>query len=105
MGVRDLAYLLGSCLSEQELQAFADQLLNYYFIELFESLRLKHGAREFSSELEKDISREWRRLWPVCFADFERFLNGWSPGGGWQRSGYTKRMTNQVIQDIEAGRL
>ena len=104
MGVRDLAYLLGSCLSEQELQQHADNLLNYYFLELFESLRARFAAQEFTQELETEISREWRRLWPVCFADFERFLGGWSPGYG-RRTGYTKRMTDQVLKDIEDGKL
>jgi Ser/Thr protein kinase RdoA (MazF antagonist) len=64
VGVRDLAYLLSSCLSEKELECDAENLLNFYF-------NLLNGPKE--------VELAWRKLWPICWADFERFLSGWAP--------------------------
>lgn len=84
IGVRDLAYLLGSCLNDDKLNEFADELLDYYFAQL--------GAAP-------DVEREWRMLWPFCFADFERFLAGWSNRQK-KHTGYTKQMLDETIQAL-----
>ena len=79
-GLKDVAYFLGSCLGDQALQQTADQWLDVYFHAL---------AR---SELEA----AWRPVWPHAWADFERFLAGWSPGH-WKRSGFAAGMTERAL--------
>lgn len=73
VGVKDLAYFLGSCLTENECEAHEQELLDYYFHELLAKVKLSHIQLE---ALEKD----WRQLYPVAWADFNRFLEGWMPG-------------------------
>ncbi|KAJ8605084.1 hypothetical protein CTAYLR_000356 [Chrysophaeum taylorii] len=85
IGVRDLAYLLGSCWSEKQLASSADETLDLYF------RHLDGGP---------DLEREWRALWPVCFADFDRFLKGWCPGGHWKRNTYTSRLAQLAIASL-----
>jgi len=53
VGVVDLAYFLGSCLNGEELETKGQALLDHYFNSLSTA---------------------------IAWADFERFLQGWSPG-------------------------
>lgn len=73
-GMKDIAYLLGSCLSSEELGLWEEELLKHYFIQL-ECLLEKHYPHlEF-----KELEEEWRFLYPFAWADFQRFLLGWMP--------------------------
>ena len=47
------------------------------------------------NELEKD----WRPLYKVAWADFHRFMKGWSPGH-WKLSDYSERVTREVIKNL-----
>ena len=74
-GIKDLVYLLGSCFNDERLFKHAESLLNYYFRQL--SLALQHYqiACDFRA-----LETEWRLLYSLAWADFHRFLQGWSPG-------------------------
>jgi len=73
-GMKDFIYLLGSCLSESECQTHWGQLLDAYFV------KLKMCLAELNSELEiKALEQEWRFAFELAWADFQRFLEGWSP--------------------------
>lgn len=84
-GLQDVAYFIGSCLSERDCVAHADALLDYYFEVLG---RLSHGVEE-----------EWRALWPIAWADFARFMSGWAPGFD-ARRGYAGRMTQLALEEF-----
>lgn len=74
VGVKDLAYFLGSCLCDDDLTALHDELLSYYFSEL------KKGLSRYGKEVNfSDLEKEWRMLYSYANADFHRFLQGWSP--------------------------
>lgn len=73
-GVKDVAYLLGSCLTSDQLEAWADQLWDVYFASLKEALLAQEG--DWKPEA---IEAEWRQLVPLAWADFHRFLLGWMP--------------------------
>ncbi|MFN3199532.1 MAG: phosphotransferase [Bradymonadia bacterium] len=83
-GMKDLAYLLSSCLTEHELLVQADGLVDVYF----EHLRSALDGRDFDLDA---LEAEWRRLYPVAWADFARFLSGWAPHH-WKLHGYTEQM-------------
>ena len=72
VGVKDVAYFLSSCLSSDQCFEHEDLFLNYYFNSL--------NSRILKSDNYKRVEEEWRWLYPYAWADFERFLEGWSPG-------------------------
>jgi len=89
-GVRDLAYLLGSLLSDAELFRAADPLADRYFA------RLRAGLPADADGAA--VEAEWRALLPVAWADFERFLAGWAPG---HRSGpYAAAQTRAALRAL-----
>jgi hypothetical protein len=88
-GMKDLAYFVGSCFRDDEAEKMEDEVLGFYFAEL----RSQLGDR--SDELEAD----WRPLYRAAWADFHRFLKGWSPGH-WKLSGYSERVTREVIANL-----
>lgn len=73
VGVKDLAYFIGSCFTDEECELYENELLNYYFDELRNAL-YKKDFKEAD-----DLEKEWRELYPVAWADFNRFLLGWLP--------------------------
>lgn len=88
-GMKDLAYFVGSCLNEQESERYEDKILDSYFSYLQSELESPNGALE----------KEWRALYRVAWADFHRFLKGWSPGH-WKINTYSERITHQVINSL-----
>ena len=69
-GMKDLVYFLGSCLTELECEKHEDELLEYYF-----RILKKETAHVDVEALEQ----EWRSMYALAWADFTRFLLGWSP--------------------------
>jgi hypothetical protein len=87
VGVKDVAYFLGSALNEDDQVNYSEHCLEVYFNALARAL--KNRCSEITSVYESapilNISEipllisEWRRLYPIACADFHRFLAGWSP--------------------------
>jgi len=94
-GMKDLAYFLGSCLREDECEAMEGRLLDYYFFRLRECL-----SRDKPTTDGDALEKEWRDLYDVAWADFHRFLKGWSPGH-WKINSYSERLSSQVIERLQ----
>ena len=93
-GMKDLIYFLGSCLSEDECETHNEALLNLYFSNLKTAIEEEALTIDF-----KELETEWRALFPVAWADFHRFLKGWSPGH-WKINSYSERITREVIEQL-----
>lgn len=85
-GMKDVAYFFSSCLTSRECERRADDLLDVYFEHLGAALRERDFV-EFDA-----LEAEWRALYPFAWADFLRFLAGWSPGH-WKIDRYSERLT------------
>lgn len=94
-GIKDVAYLISSCLSDQEAERFEESLLNFYFDQLRKALSEIHPEIPFA-----DLELEWRELYTYAWADFCRFLQGWSPGH-WKLNAYSNRITQSVIKKLD----
>jgi thiamine kinase-like enzyme len=95
-GMKDVAYLIDSCLDEAESEAREQQLLDSYFEQLEHALA-RSGKRIDAAALH----RSWRALYPVAWTDFFRFMQGWSPGH-WQDHRYSQRLAREVLEALEA---
>jgi hypothetical protein len=93
-GMKDLAYFVGSCFRDEEAEEMEEAVLDYYFIQI--SLHLAKGR---SVILGEELEKDWRPLYRVAWADFHRFMKGWSPGH-WKLSDYSERVTREVIRNL-----
>ena len=81
-GMKDVAYFIGSALPADDCQLFEDNLLNNYFRYLKDALTCSPFAISSGlslSSLYQQLEDAWRPLYCVAWADFMRFIKGWSP--------------------------
>jgi len=95
-GMKDLSYFIGSCFHEDECEKKEVTLLEFYFHKLRDAISVQHPEID-ATEVEK----EWRTLFPVAWADFHRFLKGWSPGH-WKLNSYSDRLTRETINALSS---
>ncbi len=88
-GMKDIAYFIGSCLSETDCERLESKVLDTYFVYLHKALGKKNEALE----------KEWRSLYRVAWADFHRFLKGWCPSH-WKINSYSEHITTEVIKNL-----
>lgn len=97
-GMKDLTYFLGSCLSETDCEQQQSACLDFYFHELKNGLEKQNKPIEFSA-----LEEEWRYLFPVAWADFYRFLQGWMPSHN-KINSFSTRLTEQVLTEYSFNR-
>ena len=90
-GMKDVAYFISSCWEEDDCERYEGALLDHYFGELRAAL----NAAVDGNRLEE----EWRALYAYAWADFYRFLDGWSPGH-WKMHAYSERLTQLVLAEL-----
>ena len=93
-GMKDVAYFLSSCLHEEDLCVCEAELLGYYFEVLEKALIQYEQPIPF-----EDVHQEWSELYDYSWADFYRFLDGWSPGH-WKMHDYSENIKNKVLQAL-----
>ncbi len=105
-GMKDVAYFISSCFHEDECERKEQALLSDYFAHLRHAVQKQDAsqtaqgfvAQKGSIQFEH-VETEWRELYPVAWADFYRFLAGWSPGH-WKMHGYSWRVTQKVLAEM-----
>ncbi len=93
-GMKDVAYFLSSCMTERECEDRAEGFLDAYFAMLRDALPLAESPIDPAA-----LDVEWRALYPIAWADFYRFLAGWSPDH-WKIHGYSDRVTREVLDAL-----
>lgn len=93
-GIKDVVYLMGSCMNDDECEKYESELLDFYFKELNQALQKNNSSVNFT-ELEK----EWRYLYPIAWTDFTRFLLGWMPTHH-KLNQYSYRLMEQTIRQF-----
>lgn len=94
-GMKDVAYFVGSCLSEEDCEHFEEEILDCYFTELKEALMKYNKPIDFIA-----LEKEWKWLFPIAWTDFTRFLMGWMPTHQ-KLNGYSKLMMTRALIELE----
>ncbi|MDX2479205.1 MAG: DUF1679 domain-containing protein, partial [Desulfuromusa sp.] len=93
-GMQDVAYFIGSCLPEEECEQLESRLLDTYFTVFKSALTIFHPT------IDADVvEADWRKLFPIAWTDFHRFLKGWSPGH-WKLNAYNERLAREVVASL-----
>ncbi len=90
-GMKDLAYFMGSCLDEDECESQEAWILDDYFAALRSALAQSNNPID-----AERVEASWRYVFPIAWADFHRFLKGWSPGH-WKLNGYSEKMCRKAL--------
>jgi hypothetical protein len=91
-GMKDLIYLIGSALSSDECFKHEQELINYYFSQLKQTVE---DSIDFDS-----LEREWRPLFTIAWGDFNRFLMGWMPNHA-KLNKYSDSITSRALEQLK----
>lgn len=94
VGVKDVAYFLGSCLEPSECAARVPLHLTEYFAELRAALETRAEPVDCA-----ELEHEWRALFPLAWVDFYRFLVGWAPGS-YDPDPYSERLLTELTKTM-----
>lgn len=93
-GVKDLAYLVGSCLDNEALIKYDKQVVREYLS------FCKQAVIDYQINIDFDaFEKEVLQLYPVAWADFYRFLLGWNPDS-WKICDHMKNKAEQGLLHI-----
>ena len=95
-GMKDFVYFLGSCLTETECEKHWRDLLNLYFSSLIETLKALKTQIDIVA-----LESEWRFAFEFAWADFQRFLEGWSPDHK-KNTAFSRALTANALNKLDA---
>jgi aminoglycoside phosphotransferase (APT) family kinase protein len=93
--MQDVAMLFSSCWGASDYERHEATALEDYFKAFGDALSRIHPTLDLAA-----LEREWRALYPVACADFQRFLKGWSPGH-WKVNAHSERLTRAVLAELK----
>lgn len=96
VGVKDLAYFIGSAFNNDDLVAYEDKVLELYFEQLNRALKKYNKHTLINTE---QLEAEYRLLYPLAWADFHRFLLGWNPKS-WKVNDYMNHMSQKALSNL-----
>lgn len=96
-GMKDVMCLLDSCLSPFDVGLEGASYLDFYFLQLTAALKERSEPMDAIA-----VEKEWRQLYPVAWADYYRFLDGWAPGK-YPPEGHIEELLEKALQLLTWG--
>ncbi|MGL6261151.1 aminoglycoside phosphotransferase family protein [Vibrio sp. WXL210] len=94
--MKDVALFMSSAVPPEQCASQEQPLLDSYFA------HLRDAIRHYQPDLYPDaVEQAWRPLFAIAWADFQRFIKGWSPEH-WKINPYTEELTRRALQQLEA---
>lgn len=100
-GMKDVVMLLSSTVPVDQCETLCPALLDDYFHYLKQSIADRNAATQSDPIVFSELEAAWRPLYCIAWADFERFLMGWSPGH-WKIHAYSNLLTEQALAQLLA---
>ena len=94
-GMKDLILFISSAVKPEECEKEEKLLINTYFEAFHEAMKYYHPNIN-----SKEIEKEWRPMFAIAWADFQRFIKGWSPTH-FKINEYTEGITSKALEYLE----
>ncbi len=95
-GMKDVALFMSSAVAPEACAKMEEWILDTYF------RALKEASRHYQPELDGcEIEQEWRPLFAVAWADFQRFIKGWNPNH-YKINPYTESLTAKALAYLKS---
>ncbi|PKF60696.1 choline kinase [Psychromonas sp. psych-6C06] len=91
-GMKDVILFISSAVIPEHCAQLAPILVDHYF----EALQKATVNTEFNGQ---QLTDAWRPLYAIAWADFQRFVKGWSPNH-WKINDYTETLTLQALDSL-----
>lgn len=93
--MKDVALFMSSAVKPERCAEMEVWVLDTYFAQLQQALMV------YQPNLgPNEVEREWRPLFAVAWADFQRFVKGWSPDH-WKINPYTEALTSRALAHLQ----
>lgn len=93
--MKDVALFMSSAVRPQDCAELESHMLETYFRYLEEALTYYQPQLSFA-----EIEDAWRPMFYMAWADFQRFVKGWSPEH-WKINPYTEQLTAKVLVQLD----
>lgn len=95
-GIKDLAYFMSSAVEPKFCQDMESWILDVYFRELKKALKI------YQPQIDCDeIQKEWKKLFYIAWADFNRFIEGWN-SNHFKINDYTNNLTKKALDYLKS---
>ncbi len=92
--MKDVALFMSSAVKPERCAEMEVWVLDTYFAQLQQALMVYQP-----NLAPNEVEREWRPLFAVAWADFQRFVKGWSPDH-WKINPYTEALTRRALAHL-----
>ncbi|MBW3695098.1 DUF1679 domain-containing protein [Vibrio sp. T187] len=93
--MKDVALFMSSAVLPEDCLEMEAWILDRYFTHLEKAIARYQPNLSFT-----EIEQAWRPMFYVAWADFHRFVKGWSPEH-WKINDYTEQLTRSVVAELE----
>lgn len=94
-GMKDVVYFISSSIDPKDCSKMENWVLNTYFDALKKALKYYQPKLDSS-----DIEREYRAMFSIAWADFQRFIKGWSPNH-YKINFYSEALTKSALNYLK----
>lgn len=98
-GMKDVIMLLSSTVPTKDCERRCPPLLDDYFTYLKQAVDWRNATQPDQTIAFNQLEQAWRPLYCVAWADFQRFVKGWSPGH-WKVHRYSEQLTRQALATL-----